>query len=1047
MYQESISYEEIRETKLKEYGTELNKWIWILIKQYKDRTHFIFELLQNAEDAGATKVKLILEHDKLIIEHDGHPFTKKDVVSITRIADSSKNKAETSIGRFGIGFKSVYTYTTRPRIYSGKYCFEIRNFVYPYEIESLSIPEDLTRIEIPFDNAEIPASKAFAEINKALNEQVGTDSILFLNNIEELTICVAGNHRDITIIKEANEHPKGDGFIFDINLYYQSAHIPKNEKYLLFTDCEKEPVKIAFKIDNNEIVPVKSPKVYTFFPTDKESHQAFLIHAPFVTTPARDNIVEDNERNHGFINSICDGLVMAFCWMRDFGYLTLSVLNSVYPTYSYPNDSLFRVIYDRAVELICSDERLIPTNQAGVYKSVHEVAFPENMTIVDCFPDDDIHFLFTKLNLYWIDKDICRDAYQELKNFLNINTDIKTYSWKEILSSLTDRFLERKQKSWFVMLFNAIRSFAVTNARIGAKHDVDISRIPFVRLTDGIHITAFHNGSPCVYLNNPRICPNKIDAAFLQDETIYDFYAVNLRIPDYNIERIVCDTILPKYKNRGNITVSLDENIADLKSIENALNENRFLLSTVAEYYILTDGTEWYRPYELHIPSGFRGTIIPEYKLLGGILDLKYITSNYEKHFDTGFFQALGCANGLMQKKIDLKTFFGYAKTYLDKNSQDELARKIIGKKYQKGIHWDVIYEGFPEILKNPDREKSLSIARFLNNNIANIDIQGEIIAADDQSFNGKNVETLFTYSSIGMQICYTPWLYTKKGDCITPVSIHRRELDEQYERISRKLLDKLPFKEEDKATEEILSRYSNSQEREFLKKILTDNSILTKVAQALADQERRERERQNRKTKTPTDILNGIKDPGPIKGQTKEFDTNDDPGALKNPERYRDNIQKEFEESLDHFTNVSNTRLHFTFENNTTAEEKHFLLTEYKGYCQICQTRILKKDGEPHFNAINVMNTSTLAKQYTDRTDLGWNSLCLCPNCAAKYRYGRKDLSRFSEQVSNITIAPGVEEYIYISIQLQGEDVEIRYTPKHFAALQAALITYREKE
>ncbi len=94
MRQERISYEEIRAKKIEEYGTQFKDWIWILVKQYKDRTHFLFELLQNAEDEGATHVRLILEHNQFVIEHDGALFSKADVVSITKFAKRTKNGPE-----------------------------------------------------------------------------------------------------------------------------------------------------------------------------------------------------------------------------------------------------------------------------------------------------------------------------------------------------------------------------------------------------------------------------------------------------------------------------------------------------------------------------------------------------------------------------------------------------------------------------------------------------------------------------------------------------------------------------------------------------------------------------------------------------------------------------------------------------------------------------------------------------------------------------------------------------------------------------------------
>ena len=184
MVQEKIDYESIRSQKIKQYGTEFKDWIWILVKQYKDRTHFLFELLQNAEDANAREIKIYLYHDRLEISHDGILFSKEDVISITKVAKSTKMGTDNgNIGKFGIGFKSVYAYASTPRIYSGKYAFEIRDFIFPYEIEKISIRDWETKIIIPFDNGEIPEDKAYSEIRRVLHDQVSTNTILFLNII------------------------------------------------------------------------------------------------------------------------------------------------------------------------------------------------------------------------------------------------------------------------------------------------------------------------------------------------------------------------------------------------------------------------------------------------------------------------------------------------------------------------------------------------------------------------------------------------------------------------------------------------------------------------------------------------------------------------------------------------------------------------------------------------------------------------------------------------------------------------------------------------
>ena len=42
-----------------------------VVEKYSDQAHFIYELLQNADDAHATTARFILEHNRLIFAHNG----------------------------------------------------------------------------------------------------------------------------------------------------------------------------------------------------------------------------------------------------------------------------------------------------------------------------------------------------------------------------------------------------------------------------------------------------------------------------------------------------------------------------------------------------------------------------------------------------------------------------------------------------------------------------------------------------------------------------------------------------------------------------------------------------------------------------------------------------------------------------------------------------------------------------------------------------------------------------------------------------------------
>lgn len=162
----------------------------LLTELYPDNAHFIYELLQNAEDTQATQVKFILNSQSLNFQHNGkQQFTKKDIENITGIGNTLKKGDVRKIGEFGVGFKAVFSYTNNPRIYSGKWAFEIHDLVCPREIEQ--IPEitknrsTSTYFHFPFNHLQKTNEAAFEEIKRTI-ENLPPNTILFLQNIEEI---------------------------------------------------------------------------------------------------------------------------------------------------------------------------------------------------------------------------------------------------------------------------------------------------------------------------------------------------------------------------------------------------------------------------------------------------------------------------------------------------------------------------------------------------------------------------------------------------------------------------------------------------------------------------------------------------------------------------------------------------------------------------------------------------------------------------------------------------------------------------------------------
>ncbi|XP_063763449.1 LOW QUALITY PROTEIN: sacsin [Eleginops maclovinus] len=107
-----------------------------ILRRYPEGGQILKELIQNAEDAGAAEVKFLYDETEYGVEslwspdmaqHQGTAlyvyndavFTDEDWNGIQEIARSRKREDPLKVGRFGIGFNSVYHITDAPSIFSG----------------------------------------------------------------------------------------------------------------------------------------------------------------------------------------------------------------------------------------------------------------------------------------------------------------------------------------------------------------------------------------------------------------------------------------------------------------------------------------------------------------------------------------------------------------------------------------------------------------------------------------------------------------------------------------------------------------------------------------------------------------------------------------------------------------------------------------------------------------------------------------------------------------------------------------------------------------
>lgn len=85
---------------------------------YGEKTHYVLELIQNAEDEASSSIIFMFSDDNIVIINDGRPFDEEDVWGICSVRPGKKRN---KIGFFGIGFKSVFNITEKPQIISNNF--------------------------------------------------------------------------------------------------------------------------------------------------------------------------------------------------------------------------------------------------------------------------------------------------------------------------------------------------------------------------------------------------------------------------------------------------------------------------------------------------------------------------------------------------------------------------------------------------------------------------------------------------------------------------------------------------------------------------------------------------------------------------------------------------------------------------------------------------------------------------------------------------------------------------------------------------------------
>jgi len=556
---------------------------------YSKNAHFIFELIQNAEDNtyNGEEPSLSFElvrtdptgtsgsHGAIIIRNNEVGFFPNNVDAICAVGKSTKEKTQGYIGEKGIGFKSVFRVTSNPHIISNGYSFCLPEhdkvtglgYIVPRWInEAVDGTTIGTTIILPLDKPEF----TYETIEKMLQD-IEPETILFLSKIKKLEI-LAGTGETFTILKDDARFPVVEILVDGTR---RGNTLSKLDKFLLLTEPFDKPgdiahekrtgitdreVSVAFPLNKENQI---AGKVFAYLPVLSDTGFPFLLNADFILTSSREEI-QDVPWNHWLIKCSARLVADSLTILKEKEYLALPLLESLAKGFNeVPDYHLFHPIVVEVRNAFMNKD-LLPADD-GAFISARNAKLARGADLRKLLNQGQIRSLFQSMGtIKWLSGEITQDLTPDLKRYLVEQLGIEEVRPENFVELLTDDFLENQADRWMIDFY----TFFKDRAEFWEKPDAPLKKRKIIRLEDNSHVIPFKSGNtPNAYLPSSATTNfPTIKKSIFEDEAAADFLN-RLRIPKPDLFAEIIQFILPKYAE-DSVTVDHENNIDDLRKIK-----------------------------------------------------------------------------------------------------------------------------------------------------------------------------------------------------------------------------------------------------------------------------------------------------------------------------------------------------------------------------------------------------------------------------------------------------------------------------------------------